>query len=107
MDGRVTAHTGKAGAVLMKGCPMSELSLQLPDDVLTRLQSEAERRQVPLDDLVRVAIESYLDQDEPTRDAILESLRQAMRDALAGRVRPARAVLDELRREIENDADNG
>jgi hypothetical protein len=30
-----------------------------------------------------------------------------MRDALAGRVRPARAVLAELRQEIESDADNG
>ena len=85
---------------------MSELRLQLPDDVFTRLQSEAERQQVPLDDLVRAAIESYLDKDEPTKEAILESLRQSMRDALDGRVHPARAVLAELRREIENHADN-
>jgi predicted transcriptional regulator len=84
---------------------MSELTLQLPDDVLIRLQSEAERQQVPLDDLVRAAIENYLNNDEPSKEAILESLRQSMRDALAGRVRPARAVLAELRREIGNNAD--
>ena len=79
---------------------MSELTLQLPEDVLTRPQSEAERQQIPLDDLVRAAIESYLDIDEPTKEAILESLRQAMRDALVGQVRPAKTVLAELRREI-------
>ena len=85
---------------------MSELTLQLPDDVLIRLQSEAEHQQVPVDDLVRAAIESYLNTDEPTKEAILESLRQAMRDALAGRVRPAHAVLAELRQEIGNNADD-
>ncbi len=46
---------------------MSELTLQLPEDVLARLQSEAERQHIPLDDLVRAALESYLDKDEPTR----------------------------------------
>ncbi len=29
---------------------MSELTLQLPEDVLARLQSEAERQHIPLDD---------------------------------------------------------
>ena len=80
----------------------SEPSLQLPDDVLTRLQSEARRQHVPLDDLVRAAIEAHLKEEEPTKEAILESLRQAMGDALAGRVRPACVVLAELRREIED-----
>ena len=85
---------------------MNPLTVQLPDAVLNRLQSEAERLQVPLDDLVRAAIDRYLNDDEPTKEAILENLRQSMRDALAGRVRPARAVLAELRREIGTDADN-
>ncbi len=52
---------------------MSELTLQLPEDVLARLQSEAERQHIPLDDLVRAA---------------LESLRESLHDALAGRVYP-------------------
>ncbi len=90
----------------LDGYGMSELTLQLPDDVMTRLQSEAERQQVPVDDLVRAAIETYLNDDEPTREAILEDLRQAMRDALAGRVRPARAVLSELRQDMGRHADH-
>ena len=76
---------------------MSELTLQLPEDVLARLQSEAERQHIPLDDLVRAALESYLDKDEPTKEAILESLRESLHDALAGRVYPAKARLADQR----------
>jgi predicted transcriptional regulator len=85
---------------------MNEVKLQLPDDVLTRLQTEAQRRQVPLEDVVRAALENYFDQDEPTRETIVENLREAMRDMLSGRIRPARSTLAELRREIENDDDS-
>ena len=81
---------------------MSVLALQLPDEVLSRLQRAAERQKIPVGDLVREAIESYLDEEgEPTKEALLEDLRQSMRDALAGRTRPADEVLGELqRREI-------
>jgi predicted transcriptional regulator len=82
---------------------MSELTLQLPEDVINRLQSEAERQHVPLNDLVRQAIESYLG-GEPTKDELLEDLRQSMLDALAGRTRPADEVIEELRRKHQTDA---
>ena len=85
---------------------MSELTLQLPDDVMARLQREAKRQQMALDDLVLAALESYLNNDELTREAILESLRQSMHDALQGRVRPAHAVLAELRQGIRKQADD-
>ena len=86
---------------------MSEFTLQLPDDVLTRLQSVAERQQIPLDDLVREVIEGYLDEeDEPTKETLLEDLRQSMHDALAGRTRPADEVIEELRRKHQTNADN-
>jgi predicted transcriptional regulator len=84
---------------------MVEFTLNLPDDVLERLQSEAEERQVPLADLVQTAIEYYLDDDEPTNEEILEDLRQAFRDVRAGRTRPAQEVMDEIRRELGLDAD--
>ena len=85
---------------------MSELILQLPDEVVNRLQSEAERQQIPLNDLVREAIESYLDEDEPTKEELLEDLRQSMLDALAGRTRPADEVIEELRRKHLANADH-
>jgi hypothetical protein len=65
--------------------------------VLTRLQREAERHHIDVGDLVRGVIESYLDDDEPTKEEILENLRQSMLDALAGRTRPADEMIEELR----------
>ena len=91
----------------MKGSYMSQLTLQLPDDVLTRLQSAAERQQMPLDDLVREAIESYLNEDdEPAKEELLDDLRQSMLDAFAGRTRPADEVIEELRRKHQANADD-
>ena len=84
---------------------MTELTLKLPDHVRARWQHEAERLGVPLDTVVNAALERYFDEDEPTKDEILSNLRQAMKDAIAGNVRPAREVLAELREEIASDAD--
>lgn len=87
---------------------MSELVLHLPDEIVTRLQSVAEREQVSLDELVQEAVESYLDeQEEPTKETLLEDLRQSMRDALAGQTRPADEVLAELRQKHQINADHG
>ena len=83
---------------------MVEFTIKLPYDVLERLQSEAERQQIPVDDVVQAAIESYLDNDEPTNEEILEDLRQAFLDVRAGRTRPAREALAELRQELGLDA---
>ncbi|MHB8625854.1 MAG: hypothetical protein ACYDBJ_18695 [Aggregatilineales bacterium] len=87
---------------------MSELALQLPDEILSRLQSAAKRQQIPLGDLVREVIESYLDEEgDPTKEALLEDLRQSMHDALAERTRSADEVIEELRRKHPVNADNG
>ena len=52
------------------------------------------------------ADESALADDaEPTKAEILADLREALKEALAGKGRPAREALAELRRKIENDAD--
>ena len=85
---------------------MVEFTLKLPDEVLSRLESEAKRQQIPLNDLVREVIESYLDEDEPTKEELLADLRQSMIDALAGRTRPADEVIEELRRKYPTNADN-
>ncbi len=97
-----------------------ELAAVLSPDLLERLQSEAERQQLPLTEVVRDAISTYfevLDEDDETAvdeayedtpdEVILDSLRESLKDALAGRnLRPAREVLDEIRRELdEEDAD--
>ncbi|MHB8626117.1 MAG: hypothetical protein ACYDEO_07930 [Aggregatilineales bacterium] len=88
---------------------MSELALQVPDSLLARLQNEAKRQHVSLDDLMLEVIDDYLadsQDDEPTKAEILEGLREGMRDALAGRTHSAREILDEVRRELEADAND-
>ena len=92
---------------------MSELTLQLPDDVIERLNSEAERQQIPLNELVIEALEFYLedegdltDDDEPTKAELLEDLRQSFLDAFAGRTYPADELIEELRRKYGTDADD-
>ena len=86
---------------------MTELTLHLPDDVLERLQGEARHLNVSVDRVISTAIERYLsdDDDEPTEEEILESIRAGMLDALAGRVRPAREVMAELRAKFGDNAD--
>lgn len=81
---------------------MSELTLQLPDDLLSRVRRKAESDQIPLDTLVRQAIEAYLDEEEaPTKESLLEDLRQSLRDALVGNTRPADEVIQELRQKYQ------
>jgi len=82
--------------------------LQLPHEMADRLHEAAERHHKPVDELIKEAIAVYLDdEDEPTNEEILENLREAMRDALAGRTRPAEEVMAEIRAELglEHDAD--
>jgi hypothetical protein len=88
-----------------------DLSSLLPPETLQRLQSKADSQQMPLSDLVRVAIETYLEDDdeeeyEDTPDEkILEDFRQAWHEAMTGQIGPqsARELLEELRRELEED----
>ena len=47
------------------------------------------------------------DDAEPTKAEILDDLRLALKEALAGEGHPAREALLELRRKIDNDADEG
>lgn len=82
---------------------MSQLTLQLPEEVLNCLQREAERRHVQLDDVVLDAIRSYFNEDEPSQEELLDDLRQSMTDALAGRTHPAERLIDELRRKYPAD----
>lgn len=81
---------------------MSELTLQLPDDLLSRVRWKAEHDQIPLDTLVREAIEAYLDEEEqPTKESLLEDLRQSLCDVLVGATRPADEVIEELRQKYQ------
>lgn len=82
-----------------------EVQLTLPEDVLEYLQNQASSRKVSLGDVVGEVLTDYL--AEPTKEEILESMRQSLIDGLAGRVRPAREALAELKKELGIHDDEG
>jgi len=86
---------------------MADLTLHLDDEMLVRLQSEAQQRKMPLEAVVNAALEYYFeeDDDEPTKEEILETLRLSMLDALAGKGEPIEDALAELREEYGINAD--
>lgn len=84
---------------------MTQVILQLSDEMLQRLRDEAQRLNMPLEAVINTAITHYFEEDEPDEAEILAGLRQAMIDALAGNVRPADEVLAELIEEFDPDAD--
>jgi predicted transcriptional regulator len=84
-----------------------DVKLNVSEEVMAYLRREAERRKVALDEVVSEVLADYVEvtSSEPTDDEILAGLRVGMQQALAGDYRPAREVLDEIDREMSDDAD--
>jgi predicted transcriptional regulator len=80
-----------------------ELKLRLSDEVLEYLQREAGKRNVSLDTVVSDVLTDYF--DDPSEEEILASIKRGMKQALQGEGRPAHEFLDELEREMGEDAD--
>lgn len=84
------------------------VELKISSETLERLQIKAQVEGRSLPDLMREAIETYLDDDEiedTPDEEILEAIREGMKAALSGqRGRPAREVLDEIRRELADES---
>ena len=88
---------------------MTQLILELPDDLLARLQGEARRMNVPVETVVStVLVRHFADEDEdnpyddPTDEQILAMVREGMEQVLAGEYRPAHEVLAELKAEFSD-----
>jgi hypothetical protein len=83
-----------------------ELEQLLKPEKLAKLREEAERQHIAIDELVRGALEDYIDdlEDDTPDDVILFHLNKAVDDVNAGRTRPAREALADLRKKIA-DAD--
>jgi len=74
-----------------------QIELNVSDQVLAYLKKEAGRRRIPIDVVISEVVEDYF--EDPTDEQILASLKQGMQQALAGNVRSAHEVLDELENE--------
>ncbi len=88
-----------------------ELEQILPPEVYERLQAEANRLQASLGDVVREAIEEYLDisdedeyEDTPD-EKIIADIRQGLHEALTGQTIPADEAMALLRKQIADEQD--
>ncbi len=83
----------------MSGSTIIQLERILPADLYERLNAEAERQNLPIENVVREAIAEYLaDELEDTPDAAIEAaFRQGWREAMTGQTIPAREALAALR----------
>ncbi|MCA0456869.1 MAG: ribbon-helix-helix protein, CopG family [Chloroflexi bacterium] len=88
-----------------------ELEQILPPEVYERLQAEATRLQASLSDVVREAIEEYLDipDDEDYEDTpdeqIIADIRQGLHEALTGQTIPADEAMALIRKQIADEQD--
>jgi predicted transcriptional regulator len=86
-----------------------ELEQILPPEIYERLQAEAERLQTSLGNVVREAIEEYLDipdedeyEDTPNEKIILD-IQEGLRQALNGEGIPAEEALASLRKKLADE----
>lgn len=84
---------------------MTEVTIQLPDELIERLRLKAEHEQVSADIIIRSALAVYLDDDEPTDADILNSIEQSLLDVKEGRVRSYEELMTYLKEEFGFDAD--
>ncbi|MBC7812432.1 MAG: hypothetical protein H7175_14845 [Burkholderiales bacterium] len=87
-----------------------ELTVKLSETTFERLRAEAEHKQIPLDEVLEAALETYLQDDEEEYEdtpdeKILEDFRQAWHEAMTGQIgtQSARELLEEIRRELDED----
>ena len=84
-----------------------ELEQILSPDVYERLQAEATRLHASLGEVVREAIEEYLDSPDEYEDTpdekILSDIQEGLREALTGKGVPAEEALAALRKKLANE----
>jgi hypothetical protein len=88
-----------------------DLDTLLSPQLMKDLTTAAAEQKLEVGDIVRDALELYLYQDEEEYEdtpdeEILENLRDSLKAALAGNVRPAREVLAEIQRELDDEMNN-
>lgn len=85
-----------------------ELEQILPPEVYERLQAEATRLQASLSEVMREAIEEYLDmpdddyEDTPD-EKILADFRQGWHEAMTGQTIPADEAMAQIRKQIADE----
>lgn len=84
-----------------------DLDQILSANTMQRLQEEATRTKVDVAEIVRDALETYLDDEEELEDTpdekILADFRQGWHEAMTGKTVPADVALKRLREKLANE----
>lgn len=83
---------------------MTQINLNLPDEIMDYLQQEADKRSISLDEVVSEVLTDYF--EEPTHEELLAGLQRSLKQVLTGEYRSARDFLDELDTQDPNHADS-
>jgi len=76
---------------------MTTINLNLSDDLLAKLQSQATQHDMALEAYSMLALSDVAEDDEHTDEEILANLKQAFLEAIRGdEGRPIHELLDEL-----------
>lgn len=75
-----------------------EIALDIPEDLIARLEAERLRLNLPMDALIVEVVRAYLSElDEETPDAdFMIGFKQSVMQALRGEIVPAREALEAL-----------
>jgi metal-responsive CopG/Arc/MetJ family transcriptional regulator len=87
---------------------MSILSIEIPDELLQRLEALAREHSTSLDELVQATLLDLIheeEDDEPSKEEILQNMKASLKEALSGKAPDALDAIAELRRELDEDAD--
>jgi predicted transcriptional regulator len=86
---------------------MRELTVQLSETLLERLQTIAKNQHTPLETVVESALEQYIESEEeledapdPTPEEILRMIEASEEEIKAGKIKTIEQVLAEIREEL-------
>jgi len=86
--------------------PMTTITLNLSDELYTKLQAQASQHSMALEAYILSALSDVTNDDELTDEEILANLKQAFLEAIHGEEgRPIHELLDELDQEVGEYAD--
>jgi predicted transcriptional regulator len=80
---------------------MNALIFKLPEQVLEEIEIVAGYHNLSIHQVLRNAIDAYLNPKEKTDAEILEDIRKSLKEVVAGKARPAQQVLAEIEQELE------
>jgi hypothetical protein len=83
---------------------MAILNFKIPDEILKRVEAEAERQTISVPEIIHRAIDAYLGIDDSSEEELLGNIEKMIGESLAGEGRDADDVIEELELELAQES---